>query len=167
MSNEDEVSKIKVGRFTVGIVGLRAAVEDAVQAHFSSDEAAARHLLERLQANNSIPPTVETEYAQAFLREYKKCRGEPVENEQHQGLEVKVLGPGCPSCDKLEQVVYRVMAACNIIGSVEHIRDLSEIAAHGMVTTPALAINGEVKCVGRLPRENQLRQWLRDALDGQ
>jgi small redox-active disulfide protein 2 len=95
-----------------------------------------------------------------LLREYKRYRGEPVEIEQSHELQVKVLGPGCPNCDKLEQIVYKVMAADNIVGSVEHVRDLNEIAAYGMVATPALVINGEVKCVGRLPRENQLRQWL-------
>ncbi|UCE84407.1 MAG: thioredoxin family protein [Deltaproteobacteria bacterium] len=85
--------------------------------------------------------------------------------EQSHELEVKVLGPGCPNCEKLEQMVYKVMAADNIVGSVEHVRDLNEIAAYGMVATPALVINGEVKCVGRLPRESQLRAWLEEAAE--
>jgi hypothetical protein len=60
-------------------------------------------------------------------------------------------------------MVYTVMTAEGIAGDVEHLKDLNKIAAYGMVATPALVINGEVKSVGRLPRESQLRQWLWEA----
>ena len=86
-----------------------------------------------------------------------------MEVEEQQTLEVRVLGPGCPNCDKLERMVYTVMTAEGIAGDVEHLKDLNKIAAYGMVATPALVINGEVKSVGRLPRESQLRQWLWEA----
>ena len=160
MTREDEVVKIKVGEFAVGIVGLKAALEEAVKADLPSDNEAAQYLLEQLKSKNYIPPKAESEYAKAFVREYKKQLGEPVEAEKPQGLEVKVLGPGCPNCDKLEQMVYQVMETENIVGSVEHVRDLKEIASYGLVGLPALVINGEVKSVGRFPRESQLRQWL-------
>jgi small redox-active disulfide protein 2 len=166
VSKEEEVAKIKVGRFSVGIVGLKAVLEGAAQANLSSDEEAAQYLLERLKFKNYIPPVAEPEYGLAFLREYKKHKGEPFEVDEPKTLEVKVLGPGCPNCDKLEQMVYKVMAAGNIVGGVEHVRDLNEIAAYGLVGMPALVINGEVKCVGRLPRETQLREWLQEAVHG-
>jgi small redox-active disulfide protein 2 len=104
------------------------------------------------------------EHARAFLREYKKFKGEPFEMEKPQGLEVKILGPGCPNCDKLEQIIFRVMADSNIAGEVEHVRDLAEIANYGLVPTPALVINGKVKSSGRLPQERQVLQWLKEAL---
>jgi small redox-active disulfide protein 2 len=162
---QDEVVKIRVGDFTVGIVGLKAALEETIQKNFSSDPAVAQYLLEHLKSKNYIPPSAEHEYGSAFLREYKRYRGEPVGIEQPHELQVKVLGPGCPNCDKLEQMVYKVMAADSIVGSVEHVRDLNEIAAYGMVATPALVINGEVKCGGRLPKESQLRAWLEEAAE--
>jgi small redox-active disulfide protein 2 len=84
-----------------------------------------------------------------------------VEAEKTSGLEVRVLGPGCPNCDKLEQMVFQVMASEGMPGDVEHVRDVNDIAAYGVVAVPALVINGEVKCVGRLPRESQLRAWLK------
>ena len=163
MTKEEEVAKIRVGRFTVGIVGLKAALAEAVEASLPSDDKTAQYLLEQLKSKNYIPPKAESEYAKAFLKEYKKHMGEPVEAEKQQGLEVRVLGPGCPNCDKLEQMVYTVMTSEGIAGDVEHIKDLNKIAAHGMVATPALVINGEVKSIGRLPRESQLRQWLLEA----
>jgi small redox-active disulfide protein 2 len=161
VTEQDEVVKIRVGEFTVGIVGLETALQEAVKAEFAADDAAAEYLLEQLKKKNYIPPRSESDYAQAFLREYKKYRGEEVETEKPYHLEVKILGPGCPNCDKLEQMVYQVMADGGILGNVEHVRDLNEIASYGMVATPALVINDEIKLSGRLPRESQLRKWLK------
>ena len=166
MNKEDEVAKIKVGQFTVGIIGLKAALEKVSRQDLSTDDEVAEYLFEHLKSKNYIPPRAHMDYRLAFLREYMKYKGEPVEVEERQTLEVRVLGPGCPNCDKLEQMVYQVMTAEGIAGDVEHVKDLNKIAAYGMVATPALVINGEVKSVGRLPRESQLRQWLREAVRG-
>jgi hypothetical protein len=163
MSKETDITKIKVGKFSVGIVGLKAVVEEAAQKDFSSDEEIADHLLQVLKKKNYIPPKSEQEHTRAFLREYKKFRGEPFEVEEPQGLEVKILGPGCPNCEKLEQMVFRVMANSNMAGDVEHVRDLAEIANYGLVPTPALVINGKIRSSGRLPQERQILQWLREA----
>ena len=56
MDKKDEVVKIKVGQFTVGIVGLKAALEEATQTDLSSDTAISKYLLERLKSKNYIPP---------------------------------------------------------------------------------------------------------------
>ena len=163
MAEQDEVVKIRVGQFSLGIMGLKAVLEEAAQENLSSDNEMAEYLFEHLKSRNYIPPRAAADYKLAFLREYKKYRDEPVADEEQRILEVRVLGPGCPNCDKLEQMVYKVMTDERIAGDVEHVKDLNKIAAYGMVATPALVINGEVKSVGRLPRESQLRQWLLEA----
>jgi hypothetical protein len=163
MAGGDSIARIRVGRFTVGIVGLQAALEEAAKADLPSDDAVSQYLLQRLRGSNYIPAGSEQEHARAFLQEYKRYRGEPSAIEEAQGLEVKVLGPGCPNCEQLEQMVYKVMAAENIAGSVEHVRDRKEIRACGVFLTPGLVINGKVKCAGRLPPERQLCEWLRAA----
>ena len=56
-------------------------------------------------------------------------------------MKIKVVGLGCPNCDKLEQMIFRVMAESNIAGDVEHVRDLAEVANYGLLPTPALVIN--------------------------
>ena len=162
VSRESEVAKIKVGKFTVGIVGLSEAVDETAQKEFSSDEEIADHLLRVLKEKNYIPQNSESDYARAFLREYKKLRGETFEMEKAHGIEVKILGPGCPNCDKLEQMIFKVMAELNIAGDVEHVRDLAEIANYGLVAIPALIINGKIKSSGRVPQERQVLQWLRE-----
>jgi len=168
VTEQNEVVKIKVAQFTVGIVGLKAALEEAMKKNFSSDHEVVEYLLEQLKAKNYIPPSSEADYAQAFLREYKKYKGEDLEAEKSHGLDVKVLGPGCPNCDRLEQMVYKVMAEEHIVGIVEHVKDLKdlkEIASYGLVATPALVIKGEIKASGRLPRDIQLRQWSKESAE--
>ena len=164
MSPTDDLTKIKIGKFTVGIVGLKEAIEEAAQKEFSSDEEIADHLLQVLKKKNYVASKSEADHARAFLREYKKFKGESFEMEKPQGLEVKILGPGCPNCEKLEQMVFRVMVDSNIAGDVEHVRDLAEITNYGLVPTPALVINGEIKSSGRLPQERQVLQWIKEAV---
>ncbi|MGB6379109.1 MAG: hypothetical protein WBG24_20545, partial [Syntrophobacteria bacterium] len=77
MAEQDEVVKIKVGKFAVGIVGLQAALEEAVEVSLPSDDEVSQYLLEQLKSKNYIPPKAESEYAKAFLREYRKHMGEP------------------------------------------------------------------------------------------
>ena len=163
MANEDEVVKIKVEHFTVGIVGLKAALERAAEAGLPADHAAAQQLLQWLKPRNYIPSGSETAYARVFLREYRRHRGLPVEPEKPEGLEVKILGAGCVNCDKLEQMVYKVMSTARLLGTVEHVRDLKEIVSYGIASMPALVINGRIKCAGRLPQERQVLQWLNEA----
>ncbi len=128
-----------------------------------ADPVVADELLARLSKKNYIPPTVQEEYRQAFLREFKKFLGKPVEAEVPQGLEVKVLGPGCSQCDRLEQDLMAVMSETGIVADVEHIRDIKEIGTYGIMGTPALIINNTVKAVGKVPPRNKLKQWLEEA----
>ncbi len=166
MGKEEEVVKLKVGTFTVGIVGLKAALEQAAAAGLPPDDQTAQHLLGRLKARNYVPSRSEAAYASAFLREYRKFQGLPVESDTPQGLDVKILGAGCVNCDKLEQTVYKVMTSANLVGNVEHVRDLKEIVSYGIASTPALVINGQIKCAGRVPAERQVLQWLKEAVGG-
>jgi len=155
--------KVRVGKFTIGLVGLNDALSEAAALRLTDDEAAARHILERLRAQNYIPPGAESDYLQAIQREYRKHLGQPVGELPIEGVDVKVLGPGCPNCERLEQMARRLMAAKKIAGNLEHVRDMKEISFYGIVPTPGLVINGRIRCAGRVPTERQLREWLREA----
>lgn len=80
-------------------------------------------------------------------------------------LDVKILGMGCAKCDQLEKMVSGLMKANNLEGDLKHVRDPGEIAGYGMLPTPALMINGEVKSAGKVPLENQVLLWLQQASD--
>jgi small redox-active disulfide protein 2 len=158
----DDLTQISVGRFRVGITGLQAAIEEVKNLQGWPETEIAAALFDKLKVRNYIPNQAREEYKQAFLREYKRAIGEPVTEDQG-GLVVKILGPGCPSCDRLEQTVMAVLAELDLPADIEHIRDLKEILALGIFGTPALLINNDLRATGLVPSRDRLKNWLQEA----
>jgi len=156
---DEDLTQISLGRFRVGITGLKTAIEDMKSWRGRPDAEIAQTLLAKLKPGNYIPASAQEEYKRAFLREFKKALGEKVE-EERSGLSVKILGPGCPACDRLEQTVMAVLGEMGLPAEVEHVRDVREIAALGVLGVPALIINDEVKAVGPAPTKEMLKRWL-------
>ena len=164
--SKDDVMQIKVDGHPVGIIGLKdMMVQLSSECADGPDEKIKGELLNRLSVKNYIPDRVKERYAVAFLREFKKFRGQPFEEEVARGLEIKVLGPGCNQCDQLEQDLMSVLSELNISGNIDHVRDIKEIGTYGVMGMPALIINGRVKAVGKVPPKNKLIEWLKDAQD--
>ena len=165
--SEDKVTQINVGGHATGIIGLQPILEDiAKEFKDRNDEDIKAELLNRLSKKNYISSRTADDYGHAFLREYKKFVGEPFEDTEAGGLEIKVLGVGCPRCEKLEQDLMAIMTELNIAAGLEHVRDPIEIASYGVMGSPALIINGEVKAVGSVPSKNKLKEWLMEATQG-
>lgn len=76
--------------------------------------------------------------------------------------EVKVLGTGCAKCNKLYKQVEDVIQKEGI-SDVElgKVTDLDEIMDYGVMMTPALVIDGEVKASGKIPSEDKIASWLK------
>ncbi len=160
MSQKD-ISQIKVGKHTVGIIGLKSIIEEVANDFAEKQETEIiDELLKQLSVKNYIPGNIREEYGKAFIREFNKYVGRPYEEEVFEGLEVKVLGQGCTQCDKLEQELMHVMAEYEFVANIEHVRDIKEIGKYGVMGMPALIINGKVKSVGRVPPKNKLIEWL-------
>ena len=159
---DGDITQISLGRFRVGITGLKAAIEEAKSWRGRPEEEIAQALLAAVKPRNYIPASAQEDYKRAFLREFKKALGEKVE-EERSGLSIKILGPGCPSCEQLEQTVMAVLGELGLMGDVEHVRDMKEITALGVFGTPALMINDKVKAVGNLPSRDLLKKWLQEA----
>lgn len=160
---DEDLTQISLGRFRVGITGLKAAIEDMKSWQGRPDAEIAQTLLAKLKPRNYIPASAQEEYQKAFLREFKKALGEKVE-EERSGLSVKILGPGCPACDRLEQTVMAVLGEMDLPAEVEHVRDVREIAALGVCGTPALLINDRVMAMGPGPTKEMLKKWLTAAV---
>ena len=162
--SQDDVTQIRVGDSPVGIIGLKIVMEDMAEEYGERpDQEVLEELLSRLGKRNYIPEKVKESYAKAFLREFKKFQGKPYEEEALEGIQIKVLGPGCVQCDRLEQELMLVMAEAGILADIEHVRDIKEIGRYGVMGTPALLINGRVKSVGKVPPKNKLKEWLKEA----
>jgi small redox-active disulfide protein 2 len=161
--SQGDVIQIRVGNSPVGIMGLKAVMEDMAEEYGDRpDREMVEELLNRLCKKNYIPEKVKENYGKAFLREFKKFLGKPFEDETPEGIQIKVLGPGCVQCDRLEQELMQVMAETGIMAEIEHVRDIKEIGRYGVMGTPALLINGKVKSVGKVPPKNKLTEWLKE-----
>jgi small redox-active disulfide protein 2 len=156
---DEDITQISLGKFRVGITGLHAAIEELKSWQGRGDAEIGQALLEKLRSRNYIPGSAQEVYKRAFLREFKKALGEKVEEERGV-LSIKILGPGCPSCDRLEQNVMAVLVELGLPAEVDHIRDLKEIARFGVCGMPALVINAEVMAVGQVPTPAMLKKWL-------
>lgn len=75
-------------------------------------------------------------------------------------INIKVLGTGCSKCNSLEKITRRVVADAGIDAEIEKVEDIMEIMNYGIMKTPALVINGEVKVSGRLPSDKELKELL-------
>ena len=162
--SQKEVTQIKISNRSTGVIGLKQVLKDMAKEYAGrSDEEVRDELLARLSKNNYIPGSARDEYGKAFLREFRKSVGQPYEEDVSGGLEIKVVGPGCAQCDRLEMTVMEVLAELQLPANVEHVRDIKEIGRMGIMGTPALMIGGQVKAVGSAPPKNKIIEWLKEA----
>ena len=75
-------------------------------------------------------------------------------------MEIKVLGPGCAKCNKTEEIVREAVAESGIDAIIKKVTDITEIAKQGVLGTPAVVIDGDVKCVGKIPKKEEVINWL-------
>jgi len=79
-------------------------------------------------------------------------------------LSIKVLGPGCPNCERLEKIVKKVVSTLAIEAEVTKISDYNEILEYDLLSTPGLVINEKVVISGRVPSETQVVDFITAAL---
>ena len=75
-------------------------------------------------------------------------------------INIKVLGTGCSKCNSLERITRKVVEENGIDATIEKVVDIMEIMNYGIMRTPGLVVDGEVKVSGRLPSEKELKAFL-------
>lgn len=75
-------------------------------------------------------------------------------------MDIIVLGTGCKKCKTLETIVRKVVEENNIEANVSKVEDLMEIMKLGVMTTPAMIVDGEVVVRGRLPKESEILELI-------
>ena len=79
-------------------------------------------------------------------------------------MNIKVLGLGCAKCDKLEATVKEVLKELGNETPVEHVREIKRIMEYPVLATPALVIDEQVVCSGRVPSKPEVMSWITGAL---
>ncbi|KPA11528.1 Redox-active disulfide protein 2 [Candidatus Magnetomorum sp. HK-1] len=76
-------------------------------------------------------------------------------------MDIKVLGPGCPKCTQTEQIVRDVVSENGIDAKIEKVTDPMKIASFGVFGTPAVIVDNDVKCVGKIPKKEDILSWIK------
>ncbi len=75
-------------------------------------------------------------------------------------MKIEILGPGCSRCRATEENVKRALAELNLEAEVLHVTDPKGIAQRRIFLTPAVVVDGEVRCSGRVPEVAEIKKWL-------
>ena len=75
-------------------------------------------------------------------------------------MKIKVFGPGCAKCTETEKLAKEVAAAKGGNITVQKVSDLKEMMAAGVMSTPAISIDGVVKSTGRVPTKEEIAAWI-------
>jgi len=76
-------------------------------------------------------------------------------------MKIEVLGMGCANCSKLYQNALEAVKMSGKEIEVAKIEDIKKIASYGVLSTPALVVDGVVKIAGKVPRAEQIMEWIK------
>ena len=75
-------------------------------------------------------------------------------------MRLEILGTGCPKCVKLEELARKAASELGIEAEVTKVKDIKAIMSYGVMITPALVVNGEVKVAGKVPSVDEIKKMI-------
>ena len=75
-------------------------------------------------------------------------------------MKIEVLGTGCAKCSKLKELVEKVVSEEGIDAEIVKVEDINKILDYGVMVTPGLVVDGDVKIAGKIPSEDKVKEWL-------
>lgn len=79
-------------------------------------------------------------------------------------LTIKILGPGCANCKRLEEIALQAASDLNVTAEFTKVTDYNEILAYDLVSTPGLVINERLVSSGRIPSPASVAAWITEAM---
>ena len=75
-------------------------------------------------------------------------------------MKIEILGSGCPNCKRLEENAKKALEESGKKANLVKVTDINEIVDYGVMSTPAIVIDGEVKSYGQVATVEEIRRWL-------
>jgi len=76
-------------------------------------------------------------------------------------MKIEVLGTGCVRCNTAEEIVKQAVLEAGIEAEVVKVKDIREIAKYGVMVTPAVVVDGELKSEGKIPDLEEVLEWIK------
>jgi len=73
---------------------------------------------------------------------------------------ITVYGPGCAKCKQTEELVRKVVAEMGTDATIVKVSDIKEMVTAGIMSTPAVAVDGVIKVTGRVPKADEVKAWI-------
>lgn len=150
---------IKIDGKPIGLFGFELAVSKVKALSEKKNltpKEAAKELFETLKKKNYIPDAKKNAYLKAFEDYFQGSK------DTNAVKIIRILGPGCVGCNKLESVVMEVLSENNIAADIFHVTDKDEILRFGVTKTPALIIDEKVVSAGKIPSKAQIQKFIMD-----
>ena len=78
-------------------------------------------------------------------------------------MKIQILGTGCPKCKKTAENAEKAVEMSSADVEIVKVEKINDIMGFGVMMTPALAIDGDVKISGKIPSPDQIVEWLKEA----
>jgi small redox-active disulfide protein 2 len=75
-------------------------------------------------------------------------------------MKLEILGTGCPKCKKLTELTVEAVKELGLTAEIVKIDKIEEIVNYGVMTTPALVIDGKIVVAGRIPSKDEIKKWI-------
>ena len=75
-------------------------------------------------------------------------------------MKIEILGSGCPNCKKLEENAIKALEESGKKADIVKVTDINDIVSYGIMSTPVIVIDGEVKSYGKVADVEEIRKWL-------
>lgn len=76
-------------------------------------------------------------------------------------MKIEIFGTGCPNCKKTEAHIKNVIEELSLDAKIVKVEDMNEITERGVMLTPAVAVDGEMKVSGKVPSEKEIISWFK------
>ena len=77
-------------------------------------------------------------------------------------MKIEILGTGCPKCKKLTELVEETINELDVSAEIIKVTDINKIIDYGVMVTPALVIDGDVKVAGEIPSKQEITEWIEE-----
>ncbi len=77
-------------------------------------------------------------------------------------MKIEILGTGCPKCKKLHELAEEAVNELGVSAEITKVTDINKIIDYGVMVTPALVIDGDVKVAGKIPSKQEIIKWIKE-----
>lgn len=75
-------------------------------------------------------------------------------------MKIEILGSGCAKCKKTKEIVEQAVAELGVDAQVLKVEDMNKILSYGVMITPAVVVDGDVKIAGKVPTAEKVKEWI-------